>query len=338
MSIPRDAFTNPDHQEDIVKLLSGAMPFFSLDVETREAIIKEVAKFQKSLIQQNIELKSINASLEILEQAYRNMFLEAPIAYVVIDDTSRIVHENHAFKKGFKSREFSFQYLSQIVSPSSKETFDWLLRQSALQEEPLSCQIDMVVFGKTRRILLYINRQVDTTMSYRCSLMDITDDHNALMKMEFFGYHDMLTETYNRFYLETEYRRINVRRFHPIALIMADIKRLRQINDLYGHEYGDHALKEMAKRLKGQCRQEDIVVRLGGDKFVILIPGIQEQDLVLLTDRIAAALRHLDIKDITLTTNFGYALHSDIALSLDQLMHMAEMDLQNNKTQLPVTP
>lgn len=321
------------YQQEILKLLSGKLPFSELDVSARESIIQEIARLQMSLVKQNEELKSINASLEILEQAYRSMFLEAPISYVIIDDTSRIVHENHAFKRSFRSKSHPFQYLSQIIAAGSKETFDWVLRQAAIQEDPLSCQLDMNFDNKSRRILMYINRQLDQTLSYRLSLMDITDEHNALMKMEFFGYHDMLTETYNRFFLETEYRRINVRRFHPIALIMADIKSLRHINELYGHEYGDHALKEMARRLKLECRQEDIVVRLGGDKFVVLIPNITEDNLSLLTERLSRATQDLKVNQQTLEVTYGYALHSDTTESLDQLMHRAEQDLHTKKTE-----
>ncbi len=318
-------------QKQVMELLSGKLNFETLDAKSREAIINEVSMLHKDLVKQNEELKNINASLEILEQSYRAMFLEAPVPYVIIDDSSRIIHENRTFKRAYRKQGFAFQYLSQLISPTSKETFDWIIRQASAQDDPIAAQLELVIKDISTRVQIYLNRQLDQSLSFRLSIIDITDAYNAMQQMEFFSFHDMLTETYNRYYLETEYRRINVRRCHPIGLIMADINSLRKVNDAYGHEYGDVILKDLAKRLKDVCRQEDIVVRLGGDEFAILIPNISQSNIELLTGRLTEATIGLSIRDAHLTTAFGYALHSDITITLEQLMHQAETHLNNQK-------
>lgn len=280
-----------------------------------------------SLIQQNEELKSLNESLEILEQAYRAMFLDAPIPYVIIDEASRILHENRIFRKSFRRQDYDFRYLSQIVTPASQDIFDWLLRQAATEDEAVNGQIAMEHSGRTHYYNVFVNRQLDQSLSFRVSLIDITESHHNMQQMEFLSFHDMLTETYNRFYLETEYRRINVRRCHPIGLILVDIDQLKAINDTKGHDIGDAALIAVAQAIKGVCRQDDIIVRLGGDEFAILIPNIQESNLLLLKQRLIKATARIQVEGANLKVHYGDALHSDATTQLDTLMHLAEKQL-----------
>ena len=85
---------------------------------------------------------------------------------------------------------------------------------------------------------------------------------------------DPLTGVYNRRYfnqvIEQEIER-STRYDHPIAFLMLDIDRFKKINDRYGHQVGDEVLQKVAKLLEGQVRGSDIVVRYGGDEFLLLL-------------------------------------------------------------------
>ena len=86
--------------------------------------------------------------------------------------------------------------------------------------------------------------------------------------------HDPLTGVYNRRYfnhvIEQEMLRSG-RYDHPIGFLMIDINKFKEINDRYGHQIGDEVLQEVAKLLQGQVRESDIVVRYGGDEFLLLL-------------------------------------------------------------------
>jgi diguanylate cyclase (GGDEF)-like protein len=85
---------------------------------------------------------------------------------------------------------------------------------------------------------------------------------------------DPLTGVYNRRYfnqvIEQEIPR-SKRYDHPIGFLMIDVNHFKEINDRYGHQVGDEVLQEVAKLLEGQVRGSDVVVRYGGDEFLLLL-------------------------------------------------------------------
>ncbi len=99
--------------------------------------------------------------------------------------------------------------------------------------------------------------------------------HELKLQAQFLAKHDPLTKAYNRHYFEetlaAEVARSH-RYKHPIGFLMIDIDRFKAINDTYGHETGDFALKHVADYLRGQLRSVDYVIRYGGDEFLAILP------------------------------------------------------------------
>lgn len=77
----------------------------------------------------------------------------------------------------------------------------------------------------------------------------------------------------------------------PLSLLLIDVDRLKQINDVGGHEAGDAALCDVARALTECCRATDVAARWGGDEFVLLAPGVTAEDAVKLASRIRDTLR-----------------------------------------------
>jgi diguanylate cyclase (GGDEF)-like protein/PAS domain S-box-containing protein len=104
---------------------------------------------------------------------------------------------------------------------------------------------------------------------------------------------DILTGLYNHKYLaeiiELEFHRAR-RQANPLSLIMIDIDYFKSINDVYGHKFGDIILKQFAKQLKRLVRQYDIVVRFGGEEFIILSPGTDRETALTLAQRLLDAM------------------------------------------------
>lgn len=117
---------------------------------------------------------------------------------------------------------------------------------------------------------------------------------------------DPVTGLYNRFYLfqtlRAEFGRAQ-RYHHPLSLIMVDVDHFKQVNDRYGHGYGDFVLREVAEILRGNLRASDVVCRYGGEEFAIILPETDEQGARLVAERNRLRVREHGFFDGMTTTN-----------------------------------
>ena len=105
-------------------------------------------------------------------------------------------------------------------------------------------------------------------------IRDITDRKRAEEHIEYLAYHDELTGIPNRAHFQRAFEHaiaVNARHGLKSALMVVDLDRFKNINDIIGHEAGDQLLKQVAARLRTCLRDSDVLARLGGDEFVILM-------------------------------------------------------------------
>jgi len=103
------------------------------------------------------------------------------------------------------------------------------------------------------------------------SIIDITARKKAENYLKYLGTHDVLTGLYNRAYFEEELHRLEKGRQFPVSILAADLNGLKPANDNHGHEAGDALLRRAAEVLKAAFRAEDVVARIGGDEFAVLM-------------------------------------------------------------------
>lgn len=104
---------------------------------------------------------------------------------------------------------------------------------------------------------------------------------------------DPVTNTYSRRYYETY--RAHLEGMESIAII--DANRFKQVNDSFGHPAGDAVLREIARAIKGCIRKTDILIRYGGDEFLLLFPKMSEEILERKMQEISAAVENIRIAD-----------------------------------------
>jgi diguanylate cyclase (GGDEF)-like protein/PAS domain S-box-containing protein len=105
---------------------------------------------------------------------------------------------------------------------------------------------------------------------------DITNLKETEVSLRHESTHDILTGLYNRAFFDEELERLAHGRMFPVSIVMADINGLKTVNDTLGHEAGDNLIKLAAGLILEAFRAEDIVARIGGDEFAVLLPGTDD--------------------------------------------------------------
>ncbi|MGI6168582.1 MAG: PAS domain S-box protein [Christensenellales bacterium] len=139
---------------------------------------------------------------------------------------------------------------------------------------------------------------------------DITLEKQKLNDIEYLNYHDALTGLYNRTFFEKEVRRLDETSNLPLSVVMADVNGLKLTNDAFGHAFGDKLLQKAAQVMRECCRQDDVIARIGGDEFVLLLPKTDEQSAGRVVARINEYCSKMQVGSVALSISFGWETKS----------------------------
>ncbi|KOA20417.1 cyclic di-GMP phosphodiesterase response regulator RpfG [Clostridium homopropionicum DSM 5847] len=143
-------------------------------------------------------------------------------------------------------------------------------------------------------------------------------------RIQALNYHDQLTGLYNRRFYEEELRRLDEEKNLPLTIVMADVNGLKLVNDSFGHSVGDELLKKVGQVINKGCRDKDIVARLSGDEFVILLPKTDIYE----AEEIVKNIKELTLKEkvgaIDLSVSFGYETKNNKEEIIQEVFKKAE--------------
>jgi len=173
------------------------------------------------------------------------------------------------------------------------------------------------------KLLEFVSSQVATTIERKSSEE----------RIKHLCFHDSLTGLYNRAYFEEELERYNFLRYYPLSIVMLDVNGLKVINDTFGHLEGDKLLQHLSQTLTSVSRQGDILARIGGDEFAIILPSTTSEQAHEFCERIKQACQQDKIEPIYLKLNIslGHTTQEGKYKAIRSLLKEADRNMYQDK-------
>ena len=160
---------------------------------------------------------------------------------------------------------------------------------------------------------------------------DISQNKEKSKRINFLSFHDHLTGLYNRRYIEDSIMRLDTNRNYPFTIMMLDVNGLKLTNDAFGHHTGDQVLVSVSEAIKKVCREDDIIGRIGGDEFVILLPKTDRSDAEKIRKRIEKTAAETDLDSVIVSVAIGYSIKNHPEQSIEEVMKEADSMMYRNK-------
>lgn len=163
--------------------------------------------------------------------------------------------------------------------------------------------------------------------------VDITDKILAMEQLKHLSFHDGLTGLYNRVYFEHELKRIEQSRTQRVGVIVGDIDGLKLINDSRGHRQGDELIRVAADILRSCFRPSDMVARIGGDEFVVIVVDCTAEDIKKICARLKDAIANYNQTSpaIPLNMSIGFAINQKSKIVMEELFKEADNKMYQEK-------
>ena len=146
---------------------------------------------------------------------------------------------------------------------------------------------------------------------------------------------DGMTGLYNRRYFEEFIKKEAVRasrQNQKFTVIGIDLDHLKKINDVYGHNYGDIAIKAIAEVLKTNGRSIDVAARMGGEEFNVILPGVDSAGGLVVAERIRKAIEAAQLERIgNITASLGVATYMEHSDDIDELLELVDHAMYESK-------
>jgi diguanylate cyclase (GGDEF)-like protein/PAS domain S-box-containing protein len=284
------------------------------------------------------ERREARHALMLSNLQWRQTFDTIPDMVMVMDASQRITQINKAARERLGIPEgcsgellgFCYQHVHGLNNPPENCPHRALLADG----EPHEAEQYLPQLGG------YFHISVNPTFDAEGKLTgavhvarDITGRRAMEDQLRYLSTHDELTKLYNRAFFEEEVARLQQGQIIPLSVVVADLDGLKQANDMHGHDHGDALIRAAADMLRDMFGADDIIARIGGDEFAVLLKGVAEERLEAIMERIRQLLAdgaYLSTHGLPVRFSMGSAT-TYLASVLEGTIREADMAMYKDK-------
>jgi diguanylate cyclase (GGDEF)-like protein/PAS domain S-box-containing protein len=150
--------------------------------------------------------------------------------------------------------------------------------------------------------------------------------------IKYLSYHDSLTGLYNRMYFEESLSKMDTPENMPLTIIFADVNGLKLTNDVFGHAMGDKLIIKSANAIKSSLRQNDLLARVGGDEFAVILPNTTEKVTKNIITRIQEKMSQIKVVAIKGSISIGSDTKTEATQEIERILQNAEQAMYQDKS------
>jgi diguanylate cyclase (GGDEF)-like protein/PAS domain S-box-containing protein/putative nucleotidyltransferase with HDIG domain len=238
---------------------------------------------------------------------------------------------------GINKKDFSGETdeIIELIHPDDRDHALEITREAMTNMKVMRSELRIIrPDGEERIVDFRVQKALsenDNYVSITGTIQDITERKNVEENLIYLNNHDFLTGLFNRRYFEDEIKRLDVKENLPLSIIMADTDGLKFINDSFGHDMGDELLIKSAEAIKQACRAKDLIVRYGGDEFIIVLPNTNSEDTLKIANSIKEKASKVKVANIELSISYGYDIKQSANESIMEILANAENHMYSQK-------
>ena len=271
--LPTDLLYRQELQEVIKKILT---------------LTDEISQLRAESADMKIQYESISRE----EHLYRSAFERAVTGIMVVSPEGKIINVNQSLEYmfGCPAAEIKDLSLSDFTLPEDHAIDAELLqdvvegRRNYYQVEKRYARNDGMLFWCLVTVFVVRGESGGTSLIHM--LDDISAQKSAELQLQLESTHDSMTGLYNRAHFDSEFGRLQHSMRMPVSIIVIDVDGLKILNDTKGHKAGDRLIVSVAAILKEAFRDDDIVARVGGDEFSVLLAETGADALQVVIERL----------------------------------------------------
>lgn len=302
-----------------------------------QRLVHELQVHQIELEMQNEELMQSRAELESTLNLYTELYAFAPVGYFTLmrDGTIRRANLTGAklLNKGLAN--LIKRHFEIFISVQSRTIFRTFLDKVFISEKKEVCDVTLQNDGPAA-LWVHIEAVVESAHGHSdlCYVIvsDITERKQAEEELRRLSTHDSLTGLYNHSFFFEEMARVERGRQFPVSIVMADVDHLKEINDQQGHAAGDALIQRIAQVLVSAFRVEDVVARIGGDEFAVLLPGTDAASAKVSLQRVQQVIQEHNATHPETPIRFSLGMSTaDSPMPLSVVLKKADVNMYREK-------